>query len=168
MGIDVPTELRKDMAMAGEWTVTNTRVVEETPKTKEDTTVDAIATGVRKRPKVEGEDEVENAFSGLFKRPKRWGRDTRDAPDDDAELDALLSGTLMTKKEEKVEPVADEVKTEQDESSQPLKKEPQEDDQLPEAIKSEAGIKLEESSAAGVEVPAVVFKKRKPKNIRQK
>lgn len=178
MGIDVPTELRGDMAMAGEWTVTNTRVVDDTPKTDENGNprVDALATGVRKRVKREGEEDEEEAMKGLFKKPRKWGRDTKQAPDDDAELEALLGGLAPTPllKKEKVEDSSDAV-AKQELDTPPIKTEPSEDDQaVPDTSNTEEGsavtapLKTEEASEGGVDLPTVVFKKRKPKNIRQK
>ncbi|KAK8044598.1 hypothetical protein PG993_004622 [Apiospora rasikravindrae] len=182
MGIDVPTELRGDMAMAGEWTVTNTKVIDDTPKTDENgnVKVEAVATGVRKRVKREGEDEEEEALQGLFKKPRKWGRDTKRAEEDDADLDALLSGSLKQAepvKQEKPE-INSEIpvkKEEEEEVKSSIKEESPENDhgisapaKTGEDSANTAPVKAEESSAAGVEVPAVVFKKRKPKNLRQK
>ncbi|KAK8014090.1 hypothetical protein PG990_007386 [Apiospora arundinis] len=181
MGIDVPTELRGDMAMAGEWTVTNTKVIDDTPKTDENgnVRVEAVATGVRKRQKREGEDEEEEALQALFKKPKKWGRDTRRAEEEDLDLDALLNGSLKQVepvKQEKVESKSDTaIKKEEEEEKSPIKEEsPENDHGIPALAKAEenltdtTAIKAEETSAAGVEGPAVVFKKRKPKNLRQK
>ncbi|KAK6840535.1 u1 zinc finger [Apiospora arundinis] len=182
MGIDVPTELRGDMAMAGEWTVTNTKVIDDTPKTDENgnVRVEAVATGVRKRQKREGEDEEEEALQALFKKPKKWGRDTRRAEEEDLDLDALLNGSLKQVepvKQEKVEIKSDTAikKEEEEEEKSPIKQEsPENDHGIPAPAKAGedltdiATVKTEETSAAGVEVPAVVFKKRKPKNLRQK
>lgn len=181
MGIDVPTELRGNMAMAGDWTVTNTRVIDDTPKTDENgnVKVEAVATGVRKRVKREGEDEEEEALRGLFKKPRKWGRDTKRAEEEDLDLDALLSGSLkqmQSVKQEKSESNSgDTVKKEEEEVKPPIKEETPENDHglsIPAKIGDDsndtAPVKAEESAAAGVEVPAVVFKKRKPKNLRQK
>ncbi|KAI1760106.1 hypothetical protein GGR53DRAFT_511109 [Hypoxylon sp. FL1150] len=186
MGIDVPTELRGDMAMAGEWTVTNTRVIStpnpDDPDAKPQN-VDAVASGVRKRPKREAEEEEEEtAIKGLFKKPKKWGRNTKQAPEDDAELDALLSGTLA-KPQKKEEQSPDQLRKEGDlpsvkkeESTPGIKEEQTENtrsledikpavagdlDAIP--VKQEAGVGNAEGQA-----PAVVFKKRKPKNVRQR
>ncbi|KAI1370607.1 hypothetical protein F4677DRAFT_348586 [Hypoxylon crocopeplum] len=191
MGIDVPTELRGDMAMAGEWTVTNSRIIDRAPKADDPDAkpenVDAIASGVRKRPKREAEEEdEENAINGLFKKPRKWGRDTKHATVDDAELDALLSGALTkpakseeqpkdsVKKEENVEKEDDlpDIKREEGSSSS-LKKEDPDQDQALSSIKLAAAGDVEappikqEKSTEG-ETPAVIFKKRKPKNIRQR
>ncbi|KAF7530421.1 hypothetical protein G7054_g9600 [Neopestalotiopsis clavispora] len=182
MGIDIPTELRGDMAMASEWQVTNTRVVDDTPKTDADgnVKVEGVATGVRKRVKREGEEEEEEAMQTLFKKPRKWGRDTKQAAEDDADLDALLSGTLAPiKKDENEESISapilkKEVKDEEADTGTPLKREPSNEGQgISSTIKSdpenaESVIKTEPTSEGNVDVPAVVFKKRKPKAVRQK
>ncbi|KAI1772165.1 hypothetical protein F4818DRAFT_426527 [Hypoxylon cercidicola] len=189
MGIDVPTELRGDMAMAGEWTVTNTRVIKDantpTPGDPDikSPNVDAIASGVRKRPKREvEEEEEENAIKALFKKPKRWGRDSKQAPDDNAELDALLSETL-TKPHKTEEQPRDQMKGEDDlprikkeETSSGIKEEEAEDtrslaDTKPAAAHDLSMIPVKQENDvedAQDQTPAVVFKKRKPKNIRQR
>jgi hypothetical protein len=178
MGIDVPTELRGDMAMAGEWTVTNTRIIDDTPKTDENGNirVDALATGVRKRVKREGEEDEEEAMKGLFKKPRKWGRDTKQAPEDDAELEALLGGLAPTPllKKDTVEE-SSEFMAKKEDDIRPIKTEPSEDDPaVPDTAKTEMGspgtapLKTEEASEADADLPTVVFKKRKPKNIRQK
>ncbi|KAI0174890.1 hypothetical protein BJ166DRAFT_513118 [Pestalotiopsis sp. NC0098] len=182
MGIDIPTELRGDMAMASEWQVTNTRIVDDTPKTDEDgkVKVEGVATGVRKRVKREGEEEEEDAMQSLFKKPRKWGRDTKQAAEDDADLDALLSGTLAPMKKEKTEESRTEAVIKQDpdeeaDAGAPLKREPSNEGQgISSTIKSEpesadtATVKTEAASEGNPDVPAVVFKKRKPKAVRQK
>jgi hypothetical protein len=168
------------MAMAGEWTVTNTRIIDDTPKTDEDgnVKVEGLATGIRKRVKREGEEEEEEAMKGLFKKPRKWGRDSRQAPEDDAELDALLGNLAPTRipKQETTENPSNDV-PKKEESTPPMKQEPIEEDQSGiNSITTEprsdalapAPVKTEDISEAEVAMPAVVFKKRKPKTIRQK
>ncbi|ETS78180.1 hypothetical protein PFICI_10242 [Pestalotiopsis fici W106-1] len=183
MGIDIPTELRGDMAMASDWQVTNTRIIDDTPKTDADgnVKVEAVATGVRKRVKREGEEEEEEAMQTLFKKPRKWGRDTKQAAKDDADLDALLSGTLAPIKKDKIEEsnseptVKKEAKEEEADVGIPLKREPSNEGQGissvikpdPESVES-AAVKQEATSEGNDDVPAVVFKKRKPKAVRQK
>ncbi|KAK5626515.1 hypothetical protein RRF57_002230 [Xylaria bambusicola] len=169
MGIDVPTELRRDMALAGEWSVTSTRIIDDPNPDDENegdskpANVDAVATGVHKRPKEESEDErdAENDIQNLFKKPRRWGRDSKLTAENDAELDALLSTPLTNppKKEE---------------SLPNIKKEESElEGVLASAV---APVNGEQSGETTVKEepdqepsePVVVFKKRKPKNIRQK
>ncbi|KAI1630840.1 hypothetical protein F4809DRAFT_229109 [Biscogniauxia mediterranea] len=189
LGVDVPTELRRDMAMAGEWTVTNMRVIEDSAQTGgADKKVEGVATGVRKRARPEGDDEEEDAerkeedvIKGLFKKPKKWGRDSRQAPENDADLDALLSTDLVVKQPKKEEQDTGAVKKEETEPV--IKKEEGEegdgvggsslsDTATKSAVESPGGEvpvkKEEEQSTLEATTPAVVFKKRKPKNIRQK
>ncbi|KAI0968116.1 hypothetical protein F4678DRAFT_202699 [Xylaria arbuscula] len=183
MGIDVPTELRRDMALAGEWSITSTRVIDDAPKPDDEndggnvkpTNPDAVATGVRKRPKQESEDEkeeMEEKVQALFKKPRRWGRDTKHGGEDDAELDALLSAPLtkpLKKEEEEAEPpvIKEEIHPH-------IKKEESETDGLlPDAVKpvigeQSEGTSVKEDPDKEPSEPVVVFKKRKPKNIRQK
>lgn len=194
LGVSIPDEFRGDLAMAGEWTVTNTRVVLERKEGEgEDVKAEALATGVRKRERNEDEVEREEALNSLFKKPRTWGRDSRGNAGD---LDALLGGGLVKKEETKTEdaplvkkedgavdpPAAtpatadteqgDDVKQEEP----AVKKEPSEEDgltaieegkTLQPTIPDAPGVKSEEGAAAP-EAPALMFKKRKPKNIRQK
>ncbi|OTB14656.1 hypothetical protein K445DRAFT_319070 [Daldinia sp. EC12] len=186
MGIDIPTELRGEMAMAGEWTVTSKRIIDDIPKGDESDTkpqnIDAIASGVRKRPKREGEadeEEEEKAIKSLFKKPRKWGRDTKHAPEDDAELDALLSSALTKPPksedddQQPIEEKADLSNEIKENQSHNIKKEEPSDDQALWSIKSEpkenhqdTPVKQEDDMDNGP--PTVVFKKRKPKNIRQR
>ncbi|KAI0887697.1 uncharacterized protein GGS22DRAFT_88069 [Annulohypoxylon maeteangense] len=183
MGIDIPTELRGDMAMASEWTVTNTRIIKDALNSELDTkpgNVDAVASGVRKRPKLEeDEEEEENAIKGLFKKPRKWGRDTKHAPETDTELDALLNGplTTMLKPEEKSENVSKNedlpnIKKEDHSTSLGIKKEIDEDTTLldikPKDVGRVEGVSIKQEENTAAEAPAIVFKKRKPKNIRQR
>ncbi|CAJ2505857.1 Uu.00g132510.m01.CDS01 [Anthostomella pinea] len=188
LGIDVPTELRRDMAMASEWTVTNTRVIDHTPKTDDPEAkpekVDAIATGVRKRTKPEGAEEAEeeDVIKGLFKKPRKWGRDTREAPADEADLDALLNTTLIrpVKKEEdgndsqppvkqerptvvkREDLVEVEVEVEAEAEAKVLSHAP------PVAVDGIDATPIKREAGTETEAPTVVFKKRKPKQVRQK
>ncbi|KAL1859784.1 hypothetical protein Daus18300_009374 [Diaporthe australafricana] len=192
LGVSLPDEFRKDLAMAGDWQVTSTTIVTDTPAGEN---IPGVAHGVHKRERTEEEVEEEKAIKGLFKKPRRWGRDSRTAAGDgdSADLDALLSGGLVVekqeedavKKEEDAElteataPVKQEEQEEQE--SSPIKKEPS-DEGIPAlagggtdpSAKTEAPpLKTEhgESTAGQTgaqDAPAVAFKKRKPKNIRQK
>lgn len=178
MGVAVPTDFRPEMAMAGEWTVTNTRVIEPQSEVK----TEAKASGVRKREETEEEKEEEDAVRSLFKKPRRWGRDSKAAPaEDDAELDALLSGSIARRRsvdegtDVKAETSSDPVKTEAQEEPGAVKEEPDDSTKgLAEAVKAEdtaaePSVKAEDADAPGDTGPApVVFKKRKAKGIRQK
>ncbi|GAB1315504.1 U1-C C2H2-type zinc finger domain-containing protein [Madurella fahalii] len=191
LGVNIPSELRGNMAMAGEWTVTSTRVVRDDEQKTGDTEPaaadDARATGVkRERERTEEEKEQEDAIKGLFKKPRRWGIDSKTMPaEEDTELDALLSGPLVkTKKDEseapritteesREEPTqdGDVSKPTQPEPSPPIKKEVDEEEAVAdvgekkEAVPNLSGSTEATSGAAGA---AVMFKKRKPKNLRQK
>jgi hypothetical protein len=185
------------MAMAGEWTVTSTRVVQEgdtsdKAEEKEDGSAEGRATGMkRERERTEEEKEQEEAIKGLFKKPRRWGIDSKTMPAaEDAELEALLSGPLVKAKKEDAEGIKAEkeesepsrIKTEEsqqdipnkvdvpvkDEHSPPIKREPGVEDTIPESILDSGSVSTIPSGESTTEVPMVAFKKRKPKNIRQK
>ena len=186
LGVNIPTELRGDMAMVGEWTVTATKVIADPDQTQEDRDAAAAegrATGMkRERERTEEEKEQEDAIKGLFKK-RKWGVGSKTAPaEEDADLEALLNGPLITTKKEEAEPsrikAEDEDATEGDgpahvkpEPSPTIKKELDEEETQPGVGAPEELIPDlpdpnvgEASGAAG----AVMFKKRKPKNIRQK
>ncbi|KAL5889685.1 hypothetical protein ACKVWC_004914 [Pyricularia oryzae] len=175
MGVNIPDELRGQLAMAGEWTVTKTRVIDDGEGNE------SVARGVRKREleKTEEEKEEENAVNGLFKKPRRWGMDTRIAGGDDGgELDALLSGSSFVvkgeKEEDEEEAAKPPLKVEDTEKGPDLEGAPQQE--KPNVVKEEEDVVKKEPAdeasaphtAAEAAAPAVVFKKRKPKNIRQK
>jgi hypothetical protein len=195
LGVNIPTELRPELALAGEWTVTSTRVLkdpEQGDDSKDSTNPSGRAAGIRKRDrdKTEEELEEEEALKTLFKKPKRWGRETKSMPTEgDDELDQLLSGTLVKPKKE--EGVEDEVKVQPDPEPEIKAEEvgPQDPEVLDvvkqENVKNAPPLIKHESTGgfeglpsdiplapaaqtdAGEAQPAVVFKKRKPKNVRQ-
>ncbi len=180
MGVEIPTEYRPSMALAGGWTVTSTRVIKDatdgdgdSKDGNDDGSVEKRARGIRKREADETEEQQEEraAMEGLFKKRKTWGG-PKAMPEADAELDALLSGDLVPKKEELEE--GSEVKREEGE--------PELDDanrHTPSAVadvkpdpdvtdaKAVSGIP-DDGRDPGPAAPAVIFKKRKPKNVRQK
>jgi len=188
LGVSIPTELRGNMAMVGEWTVTSTKVIkgsaEEGEKNGEDVLADsARATGIkRERERTEEEKEQEEAINGLFTKRRKWGVGSKQMPAlEDAELDALLSGPLVkTKKEEEEEkPV---VKKEETESDGPVGGEaeagdtsvPQIKTERSEGAAAEDGERIAANAAPDDPPPkeeaepvAVVFKKRKAKNVRK-
>ncbi|TPX13724.1 uncharacterized protein E0L32_005927 [Thyridium curvatum] len=184
LGVNIPEEMRSDLALAGEWKVTATRVVPDEAERDEADKAVAAASGVRKREleKTEEEQEHEEAMKGLFKKQRRWGRDSRTAPGEgegDDELDVLLSGGLLgVKKEAKKEDF--EVKKEDGEpqggsgAAPEIKRESVDEEEAPSAEGSKPvaetshtpDVKAEEGQAT--DAPAVVFKKRKPKNVRQR
>ncbi|KAL2890799.1 hypothetical protein HOO65_010157 [Ceratocystis lukuohia] len=178
MGVAIPSELRPDMAIAGEWTVTSTRIIPRDGEGDGQKSIDSVATGMRKREVTEEEKEEEEAMSRLFKKPRKWGHDSKLAPSEDKELDALLRGDLFTgKAEPKIE--SSLVKDEDKEDTQGIKRKfdvsdsltPSEESATKIKIKTEPEDEAAPSSAPKTQAevePAIVFKKRKPKNIRQK
>lgn len=190
LGVSLPDEFRRDLAMAGDWQVTSTTIVTDAPA--DGSNPGSSARGVHKRERTDEEIEEEKAIKGLFKKPRRWGRDSRTAAgdDDNADLDALLSGGLVVKKqeedtvkkEEDAEPTVETAPVKQeDPEPSPVKEEPSEEGvpplaEVPADPSSKAempALKIEEGastvgSSEAQDVPAVTFKKRKPKNIRQK
>jgi len=91
MGIKVPENFRSEMAMAGDWKVVSQKAVED-PSPEEQLNV-----GVRKR-KYEGQEEEEEAGETVVRRG--WGSTIRRYPgEDQADLDNLLFGTKIVKKE---------------------------------------------------------------------
>lgn len=176
LGVAVPGDFRPEMAMPGEWTVT--KIIErkiETPTTDDDqdNKMEASAVGTRKREAPEDQKEVEEALKGLFKKPKRWGRDSKAMPsEEDEELDALLNGsTFLPVKSEREETVKKEepeddmanVKTEEHTPNDG----PTDDVKPKTEILEDAPVKPEpEDGDSGIQ--PIVFKKRKPKGIRQK
>lgn len=192
MGVNIPTELRPEMAMAGEWTVTSTRIIKGSEQEESDKgSIEARAAGVRKREReqTEEEREGEETMQSLFKKPKKWGR-IRDMPtDEDAELDELLGGTLIKpKREYRKEPKSEEgekkpkieaedtdaqtpalsnsIPYERAKISPPLIERGSGED--PGGIADKAPPLSEATDAVKGAEPAVVFKKRKPKSVRQK
>ena len=172
LGISMPDTVRPEMAMPGEWTVTNTRIIETKSEAGEEQRVETVATGVRKREVTEDEKETEDAIQGLFKKPRRWGRDSKTMPaEEDKELDALLSGSLTSVKWETQGEEKPTMKAEEASASNEVKKEEEENDAQASLVEAEpvdgtSGITspAPDNDAA----PAVVFKKRKPKGLRSK
>lgn len=126
LGVSIPDAFRGEIAMAGDWTVTTTRVVQDTTAGGA-SAAGARAIGVRKRRRDrdgdadrDGDDggdvggsggggagndgagghtglDLDAAVQGLFKRPRQWGRDSRTMPTDgDGDLDNLLTSVLTT------------------------------------------------------------------------
>lgn len=91
MGVSIPDEFRPDMAMAGDWEVTEERIIPE-PGSE---TTDSVAMGVRKREREEDDEEAAEA------RKKRWGHAHRAYPSevDPGDLNALLSSVPFVNKD---------------------------------------------------------------------
>lgn len=169
--------------MAGQWQVTSQRIIDPEEQQKGP---DAVGFGVRKRP-IEGDEELD-----LEPKKKKWNTKYRTLPveGEEDDLDALLQ-TATGKGKEKVknEEIKQEIKTEvkeepglgpgindvegasQGASGQNqlgIKAEPSEGNLL--SVMDEAKeSNLEQGDASTVQPPsAIVFKKRKAKNVRQK
>ncbi len=185
LGVNIPDNLRRDMALAGEWSVTATRVVKEPGDEDEKQAETSKAIGVRKREleKTEEQKEEEKAMEGLFKKPKRWGRDSSTMPTEDDELDALLGRDLTRPVKNPTAGAAedaDKITEEPNEDAGKTKADgavTEEGQDTKTGVKQEAGPgtaeavvdAAEASAATGTpEAPVVFFKKRKAKNIRQK
>ncbi|CZS89675.1 related to formin binding protein [Rhynchosporium graminicola] len=187
MGVEIPSEVRSDMAMPGEWQVTSERVIDPEGTEKKP---DALALGVRKREADEEEAELIEA------KKRRWGSAYRTHPTEEKDdgLDDLLNNAtwkgkeLATKDDGKAE-VKEEIKDgAKQESDKPELGEPSngptedakfDDAHLPgikrelpdgdnNAIGSLLPIEGVMQEAEEPTVTGVVFKKRKAKNIRQK
>ncbi|KAK2791148.1 hypothetical protein FQN52_005104 [Onygenales sp. PD_12] len=178
MGVAIPEEFRAEMALVGDW-----KVVEEVPKGDDGVETAGLNIGVRKR-KFEGQEEEEAAGEMVVRRG--WGSTVKEFPGkdggDDEDLDRLLEMTRGLKKREKgvkKEEVGEgevEVKRERDsfgEDGGDMVAAKKEEDE------PTAGVKREEDGEgvsklipeapqdmAEETVPAVVFKKRKPKHAR--
>ena len=181
MGVAIPEEFRPEMALAGEWKEV---AKEETPKTLE--TADspaATAVGVRKR-KIDdrGEEEVEQGAPR-----KVWGSTIRRYPGasggDDEDLDALLEMTTELKRKKsiktEIKAEAEDTPIKREEEQTPVKQTPSGGKDHPAVKKEPEDVKAEEETKepnlaaipeatdAPADAPAVVFKKRKPKQIKR-
>lgn len=170
MGVAIPEEYRRDMAMVGDWQVIAQTAVRSQRMKKEESgdedKSEVKSVGVRKRRLDEGEEEEE-----AVGRPaqKVWGSAFKAYPGSKAkeeDLDALLGGTKAAVQTESV------VK-EEDAPELPIKREDeaQYTNTAPAVAKPEADdqVKLQDAEAAlPAEAPAagsgVVFKKRKKKS----
>ncbi|KAI5299528.1 hypothetical protein KEM56_003171 [Ascosphaera pollenicola] len=178
MGVAIPDEFRKEMAMVGDWTVVSGTVEDEEAK-RNAAEAARLNVGVRKRKVPEGEEEEEVVVK------KGWGSKFKRLPgdEDEQDLDSLLAMTsslakTKKKKTEREDQAKPEVKEENENSVHVKKESPESDGQdgakeekseklsisdIPEEPKTET--KTENSPPE--EVPTVVFKKRKAKQIRR-
>lgn len=169
MGINIPSELRAEMAMPGEWQVVSERILD--PRTEGEKKIDEGSVSGRKRLLEEEEEYLEHKSS-----TSKWKSTAKSyrMGEDDKELDELLKNlnsqnkTLGVKNETQIE-----IKKENgviDHSPSHPEGQPG-----PSIIKSEPcesdNILLGSFNDGNPEVPSVpsaVFKKRKVKNIRHK
>ncbi|KAK2853270.1 hypothetical protein FQN49_005237 [Arthroderma sp. PD_2] len=178
MGVAVPEEFRPDMALAGDW-----KVVSETPI--DDTGAEPAVknVGVRKR-KLREEDQEEADIQQEVVR-KAWGSAIREYPgsraggagdDESADLDALLNMTTNLKKEKKVktelkeDPGAGDIQErsiikEENDTENNIEDTPAHQEDIPPYIKEEEKPEIPDGTENAA--PTVMFKKRKPKNIKR-
>ncbi|KAJ9668610.1 hypothetical protein H2201_001252 [Coniosporium apollinis] len=162
MGVAIPEEFRREMAMVGDWQVTAERPVFPGVKKEEedeDVKPEALNIGVRKR-KFEGQEEVEEAGETVVR--KGWGSTFKEYPgskDAGDDLEALLKGVGTVKKQ-----------AEEAEPGPRIKKEESEEGATSLLIDSEPATAAESDIKAEKEAPAtgIVFKKRKAKVICQR
>ncbi|KAF6236839.1 hypothetical protein HO173_005130 [Letharia columbiana] len=193
MGVAVPEDFRREMAMAGDWQITSEKVVYDNDFFKkeeesEDVKLGGLNVGIRKR-KFEGQEEEEEAGETVIRRG--WGSTIRTYPGagaDEDDLATLLKSTKRVIREgEGLQPLGSGRSSRSEQAdSHDATKEDQADLDSP-------AIKKEESAGPGevldtiltqtavVDAPpeslkqeenspdsGVVFKKRKAKPIRQK
>ena len=189
MGVAIPDDFRKEMAMAGDWqTLSETPVYKTNFKREEDVDVksDTLSTGVRKR-RYEGQEEYDEASEPAVR--KAWGSTFRtyaeagETGDDD--LGSLLANTTTkAKKRGEMGDITERSQASNPEGISRIGKQSQPDHLLSEgpSIKREnsgggtrivlnssetnnttLAIKQEDDPPA----PAVVFKKRKVRAMRQ-
>ena len=188
MGVAVPEDFRREMAMAGDWQTVSERPVNEAMKEEDlkdikasapDIGPAAVNIGVRKR-KYEGQEEEEEAGERVVK--KGWGSTLRTyaGADEETDLDALLDGTKTASHKATIQAstaisscgviggdASDVARADSEQSpAAPLIKK-EESNQPSDAYSlrdstDTAPSKTEELSAG------IVFKKRRPKQMRQK
>ncbi|KAL8995674.1 MAG: hypothetical protein Q9169_004644 [Polycauliona sp. 2 TL-2023] len=183
MGIAVPEDFRREMAMAGDWQTVSQRRIEDRVKNEEgledfkDFKPDlSLNVGVRKR-KFDGQEEEEEAGATVVR--KGWGSTTLRYPGSDRgiqeDLDTLLSKAAATSTQlSQGNPAAPSPQTEgeptpgQGDSSSivpehGIKQEEYDslDLQRPPEHTASPGMALKEE--ADIEEPAVMFKKRRSK-----
>lgn len=173
MGVAVPEEYKRDMAIVSDWsTVSETPIYSnEAPVKGEDDgeNKEAVgAFGVRKRKLDDEEADVEQAAAKASR--KNWGSTLKaypgaKAPEPEADLDALLSAPVV-KKEEEMSPAVAQGPAKDTTAS--LKQEESTTDgaatlqAIPQTGEPAAGVKNEDDATAATN-PTIVFKKRKGK-----
>ena len=194
MGVAVPEDFRREMAMAGDWQTTSRRVIyEATPqrdgvkKAEDDEDAKSVSlnVGVRKR-KHEGQEEEEEAVEKAVK--KGWGSTTRAFPGlsgEEDDLDALLQSTSQTARiDDTIAPFVplvsvpgvtaeDGSKIEQDNVDRSLDahsiktEEPMSMPTMADVTCAQSvGMTPEIKQEEGAPDAGIIFKKRKPKSVR--
>lgn len=192
MGVAIPEDFRREMAMAGDWQTTSERLVYENDFVKKEEVEDAkpggLNVGVRKR-KFEGQEEEEEAGETVVRRG--WGSTIRAYPGqggDEEDLGMLLKSTKRVIRDgEGLENLGSQPPPGLDQAEGPVaikgsqpglgspaikKEEPADSGGVSDTISSKTAVvgappeslKQEEDSPDS----GVVFKKRKTKPIRQR
>ena len=186
MGIAIPEEARREMAMVGDWQTQSMAAVgsklnnvKQEDDDDEENKPSALAVGVRKR-KHEGDGEKKETGPAVLK--KGWGSTTRSwNTADDGDLEALLNTTKMTKP--KLHKPSEALPSVDSTTKTPLCASPQVNEDTPQ-VKREDPCDASISAIGDMHPPAsrdtpgrlendmeevgAVFKKRKAKPIRQK
>ena len=103
MGVAIPEDFRREMAMAGDWQTMSERPIYEAVKKEEDDQDEkstGMSIGVRKR-KYEGQDEEDEAGETVVRRG--WGSTIRTLPgagNEEDDLDTLLNATRVPRKKD--------------------------------------------------------------------
>ena len=180
LGVAVPEDYRREVAMAGDWQVlSETAIYEKGDADKEEREDEekkpsGLNIGVRKR-ELEGQEEEENSEEPVARRV--WGSTTRTYPghgDDENDLDALLATTALRRDVGLTAATPTKFTTMNEEtdwkSDLPvMKNEESLDDSnvLLTSTKIDAGASVKREHEDRAEA-GVMFKKRKSKSTRQK
>jgi hypothetical protein len=158
MGIEIPDELRGEMAVAGQWTTVSQTAVPM--KQEEDTKSSGPRFSEHKRKHEDEDDEEEDQ---LYQRKGLSKKVYPGSKGESEDLDALLSGIIPKKEPETVA-----AKEEEQSSTDPVIKEEELQEETAERPgKSGASVKSEENAKEEVKrddaLPGagIVFKKRK-------
>lgn len=184
LGVAVPEDYRREVAMAGDWQVTSERIiyenehVEKMEEEAEGKQPGGLNVGVRKR-KIVGQEDEEELGQPVARRV--WGSTTRTYPGysgDDADLDALLSNTSTFRRDAQHDSLTAAITSEgpimQKEPAAISDIPPVKEEELPDGLIAllpsvtgdvAALVKQEDEDSQGA---GIRFKKRKPKSIRQK
>jgi hypothetical protein len=184
LGVAVPEDYRREVAMAGDWQVLSQRFIQDELKNEsaeDKPTMSVSNTDTRKR-KLEGQDDEEQDSEPTTRRI--WGSTVRDYPSrriEDDTLDALLASTTTSRREGQAGAVmkldgppaqgaTDGLAVKRKQETPFIKEE--ESFALPLSVLPTAGdnartmpVKEEDGEPPGV---GLMFKKRKPKPFRQK
>jgi hypothetical protein len=167
LGVAVPEEFRADLALPGEWQTTSTTIINDPESENADPETKVI--GIRKRKVDEDEAELEDP-----PRHKGWGRSYREYPgsrttdDGEVDLDELFNRgkKAAIKHEDGIKFVAQR-SAEEDGELPSLEELNPEEDTKPDIREDDSSRKSIDREPPPEEGP-VLFKKRKPKSIRQK